>query len=47
MAEGIYDIMILDEANVSVKLGLISEQDLLDFITDKPPPTNLPDWSWS
>jgi len=41
MVEGIYDIMILDEANVPVKLGLITEQDLLDFIADKPPGLEL------
>ena len=36
MAAGGYDIMVLDEANVAVKLGLISFQDLLGLILSKP-----------
>jgi cob(I)alamin adenosyltransferase len=31
-----YDMVILDEANVAVKLGLFEVQELLDLIADKP-----------
>ncbi len=31
-----YDIIILEEANVAVKCGLISVNDLLDIISSKP-----------
>ncbi len=31
-----YDLVILDEANVAVKLGLFEVQELLDLIADKP-----------
>ncbi len=33
---GNYKMVILDEANVAVKLGLFSVEDLLDIIADKP-----------
>jgi len=36
MASGIYNLIILDEANVAVKYGLFSEQDLIDIINAKP-----------
>jgi len=37
LSSGQYDIVIMDEANVAVTCNLISEQDLLDIITLKPP----------
>jgi cob(I)alamin adenosyltransferase len=36
MASGKYQIVIMEEANVAVKYGLISEQDLLKLIQNKP-----------
>ena len=36
MAEEKYDLMVLDEANVAVKCGLIAVQDLINLITHKP-----------
>ena len=36
-----YDLIILDEANVAVKLGLITVQDLLTIIISKPHETEL------
>ena len=36
MAANSYDVMILDEANVAVKFGLIAIQDLLGLIVNKP-----------
>jgi cob(I)alamin adenosyltransferase len=33
---GEYDVIILEEANVAVKYGLIPEQELIDMITTKP-----------
>jgi len=36
MASQDYDIIILEEANVAVKCGLISVKDLLDMISSKP-----------
>jgi len=36
VSSGDYKMVILDEANVAVKLGLFSVEDLLDIITDKP-----------
>ena len=36
MAENKYDMMILDEITVAVKLGLISANDLLGLIVNKP-----------
>ncbi len=41
LASGSYDIMILDEINYAAKLGLISEQDILDIIAAKPDGTSL------
>lgn len=38
---GAYDIVILDEINYAVKLGLVSTQDVLDMIRSKPPDTDL------
>lgn len=31
-----YDLVVLDEANVAAKLGLISDEDLLSLIDDRP-----------
>ena len=36
VSSGNYKMVILDEANVAVKLGLFSVEDLLDIIADKP-----------
>lgn len=36
-----YDIVILDEANVAVRYGLIEAQDLLDLIDDRPASVEL------
>lgn len=36
MATEHYDMMILDEANVAVKYGLLAVQDLINIITHKP-----------
>lgn len=36
MAENMYDMMILDEITVAVKLGLIAANDLLGLIVNKP-----------
>lgn len=36
IASKMYDMVILDEANVAVKLGLFGIQELLDLITTKP-----------
>ncbi|RPH48880.1 MAG: cob(I)yrinic acid a,c-diamide adenosyltransferase [Desulfobacteraceae bacterium] len=36
-----YDIIILEEANIAVKCGLISVNDLLDIISSKPENTEL------
>jgi cob(I)alamin adenosyltransferase len=36
MLSGKYDIVILEEANVAVKYGLIPEQELIDMIITKP-----------
>ena len=36
MLSGKYDVIILEEANVAVKYGLISEQELIDVIISKP-----------
>jgi cob(I)alamin adenosyltransferase len=36
MASGAYDMLILDEANVAVKLGLFPLQELIDVIRGKP-----------
>jgi len=41
MATEKYDLVILDEANVAVKLGLIPVQDLLGVIISKPQATEL------
>ena len=41
MAGGEYAMMVLDEANVAVKLGLISDTDLLDVIRAKPAEIDL------
>jgi cob(I)alamin adenosyltransferase len=36
-----YDVLILDEINYAVKLGLISEADMMDLVGAKPPHTTL------
>ena len=36
MLSGEYDVIILEEANVAVKYGLIPVQDLIDVIIAKP-----------
>lgn len=36
MAANEYNIIVLDEANVAVKLGLLTEQDLIHLINNKP-----------
>jgi cob(I)alamin adenosyltransferase len=36
-----YDLVILDEANVAVKLGLLGVQELIDLILRKPPRLEL------
>jgi cob(I)alamin adenosyltransferase len=36
MTSGEYDLVVLDEANVAAKLGLISYDDLISLIDDKP-----------
>ena len=36
MAENTYDMMVLDEITVAVKLGLITANDLLGLIVNKP-----------
>ncbi|MCF8025698.1 MAG: cob(I)yrinic acid a,c-diamide adenosyltransferase [Desulfobacteraceae bacterium] len=36
-----YDLVILDEANVAVKYGLIPEQELVNLVVNKPPRLNL------
>jgi cob(I)alamin adenosyltransferase len=41
LSSGRYDIVIMDEANVAVTCNLVSEQDLLDIITLKPPHVEL------
>ena len=41
MASNEYDIIIMEEANVAVKLGLFSEQDLLELMMNKPPDKEL------
>jgi len=41
LASGAYDLVIADEANVAVALGLISEDDLLVLIDRRPPQVEL------
>ncbi|MFZ0612966.1 MAG: cob(I)yrinic acid a,c-diamide adenosyltransferase [Desulfobacterales bacterium] len=41
IASGRYDLVILDEANVAVKLGLFPVQELLGLIINKPPELEL------
>ncbi len=41
MVRGQYQVIILDEANVAAKFGLIQAQDLLKLIEAKPPPVEL------
>lgn len=36
IGEGSYDLLILDEVNVAVSLGLIDSKSVLDFLKDKP-----------
>lgn len=41
MLSGKYDIVILDEINVAVNLNLISVQDLMELVDQKPPKLHL------
>ncbi len=41
LASGAYDLVIADEANVAVALGLIGEDDLLTLIDQRPPQVEL------
>ncbi len=41
LESGAYDLVIADEANVAVALGLISEDDLLNLIDQRPPQVEL------
>ena len=41
LTSGAYDVVIADEANVAVALGLISEEDLLGLIDLRPPQVEL------
>ncbi|AIF83797.1 cob(I)yrinic acid a,c-diamide adenosyltransferase [Candidatus Nitrososphaera evergladensis SR1] len=41
LASGAYDVMILDEVNYAVKLGLITVDDVLGIIAAKPDKTTL------
>ena len=41
LASGAYDLVIADEANVAVALGLIGEDDLLALIDRRPPQVEL------
>ena len=38
---GEYDLIVLDEANVAVHLGLFTVEELLDVIDTKPPPVEV------
>ena len=37
LKSGEYQMIVLDEANVAVDLGLIDKQEMLDFLDNKPP----------
>jgi len=41
LASGRYQVVILDEANIATRYGLISVEELLDLITGKPDPVEL------
>lgn len=41
LATGLYDVMVLDEINYAVKLKLITVQDVLDLIAERPQKTTL------
>lgn len=41
MKSGKYDLVILDEANVAMTLGLISEEDLISLIDERPEAVEL------
>ncbi len=41
MSSGRYDLVVLDEANVALHLGLLSLEDMLCFITKRPPGVEL------
>lgn len=41
LQSGAYDVIILDEINYAVKLGLISESDMMDLVSAKPSETTL------
>jgi cob(I)alamin adenosyltransferase len=36
MAEGTWDLLVLDEANISTRLGILDENEVLDTIRNKP-----------
>ena len=41
LGSGAYDVVILDEINVAVGLGLLSEEDLLELLELRPPDVEL------
>jgi cob(I)alamin adenosyltransferase len=41
LASGAYDVVILDEINYAVKLGLLTENDVMELVRIKPPRTTL------
>lgn len=41
MLSGSWDVLILDEINVAVKLGLLDIKDVLDLVKNKPPRLHL------
>ncbi len=41
VCSGEYDLVVLDEINVAVDYGLISEKDLLELLEQKPPQVDL------
>ncbi len=41
MSSGKYNIIILDEINVAMKLGLLEVEDVLEFVNDKPENVHL------
>ncbi len=41
LASGRYDLVVLDEINVAVALGLVAEADLLDLLDARPPGVEL------
>jgi cob(I)alamin adenosyltransferase len=41
LTEGHYDLVVLDEVNTAVQLGLLTEREVLDLIARKPPQVEL------